>query len=273
MIKRIEPNNNIFNSEEFKKDKYEFSILIKNLPSKTLELYSDEENYVLCRGGLEWPTWIWTKNNLDASLIPEIEEGINLYRLDRDTRYTCKRELYELLKKDNFEGLGDYYMEMGYLECDKTIPPKQTDGYLDKATLEDKDVLIKFIYNEHKEIGDIKELTFEEAETNFVKRIEDGNYYVWKNSEGKIVAQANYSIQDGSAKIAGVYTEPDARGKGYAANLIYQLTNKVLAEGHKVSLYTDYGYIPSNKAYKNVGYVDKDVLINFSCQKVKNKAI
>ena len=69
--------------------------------------------------------------------------------------------------------------------------------------------------------------------------------------------------------MSGVYTVPEARGKGYAANIIYQLTNKALADGYHVSLYTDYKYIPSNKAYKNVGYVDNDVLINFSCNRVK----
>ena len=61
----------------------------------------------------------------------------------------------------------------------------------------------------------------------------------------------------------------NVRCKGYAANLIYYLTNEVLAKGYHVSLYTDYNYIPSNKAYKNVGYVDDDVLINFSCKSLK----
>ena len=68
-------------------------------------------------------------------------------------------------------------------------------------------------------------------------------------------------------------TIPEARGKGYAASLIYQLTNKVLKDGYHISLYTDYKYIPSNKAYKNVGYIDDDVLINFSCTKKNIKSL
>ena len=89
------------------------------------------------------------------------------------------------------------------------------------------------------------------------------------NYEGKIVCQANYNVVDGNAKMGGVYTLPEERGKGYAANIIYNLTNKALKEGYHVSLYTDYRYIPSNKAYKNVGYVDEDILINFSCKELK----
>ena len=267
MIKRILPDNKIIYSKEFQKDKYKFALILQNLDSEELELYSDEENYVLCRGGKKWPTWIWTKDNFDKSLLPEIEEAIDLYRLDVDTRFTCKKELYDMLQKDNYPYLGDYYFEMGFLVCEKTKKPKEVDGHIDYATEKDRDILTRFIYNESREISDVNDQSMEEANETFEKRLALGTYYVWKNSKEEIVAQACYRILDGNAKIAGVYTIPNERGKGYAANLIYQLTNKVLEEGNHVSLYTDYEYIPSNKAYKNVGYVDKDVLINFSCTK------
>ena len=127
MIKKIKPDNKIFNSKDFQKDKYKFFLILQNLDSKSLELYSDEENYILCRGSIKWPTWIWTKDNIDVSLLAEIEEAIELYRLDVDTRFTCKKELYDLLKNNNYESLGDYYFEMGYLVCEKTIKPKQCE--------------------------------------------------------------------------------------------------------------------------------------------------
>jgi GNAT superfamily N-acetyltransferase len=272
MIKRIESNNKVFNSEEFQKDKYKFFLILQNLSSNNLELYSDEKNYVLCRGGVNWPTWIWTQDNLNKKLLPEIEEAIDLYRLDIDTRFTCKKELYNLLKKD-YKNLGDYYFEMGYLVCNKTIKPKETDGCCKLVSENDKEILTKFIYNESREISDVKELSFEAAQSDFDKRLAQGNYYVWKNKNNKIVAQAFYKVIDGNAKISGVYTLPEERGNAYAANLIYELTNKALKEGNHVSLYTDYNYIPSNKAYKNVGYKDSDILINFSCSKKITKVL
>jgi len=270
MIKSIKAGNKIFESQEFQKDKSKFQLILQNLESETLELFSDEENYVLCRGNLKYPTWIWTKDNFDKSLLTEIESAINLFRLDVDTRYTCKKELYDLLVKDNYDGLGDYYFEMGYLECNKTIQPKHVDGYLDTATRDDEQTLTNFIYEESREMERQKELSLEEAKEIFEKRMDMGTYYVWKNDSGKIVAQAIYRITDGGAKVAGVYTPPEERCKGYAANLIYNLTDKLLSEGKHVSLYTDYKYIPSNKSYKNVGYIDNDVLINFSCNRVKD---
>ncbi len=69
MIKSIKSNNKIFKSKEFQKDKYKFFLILQNINTEQVELYSDEENYVLCRSGKEWPTWIWTKDNFDKFLM------------------------------------------------------------------------------------------------------------------------------------------------------------------------------------------------------------
>jgi len=84
---------------------------------------------------------------------------------------------------------------------------------------------------------------------------------------------ASYCIIGNQAKISHVYTPVEERSKGYAANLIYHMTNDLLDKGYIPLLYTDYNYIPSNKAYINVGYEDTGILINFSCSKEKNADI
>lgn len=82
---------------------------------------------------------------------------------------------------------------------------------------------------------------------------------------------ASYSLTENQAKISHVYTPIEERKKGYAANLIYLMTNDILSKGYVPLLYTDYNYIPSNKAYINAGYEDTGILINFSCSKQKIK--
>lgn len=52
-MKMIDKNNRIFSSEEFQKDKYKFNLILQNLNSENLELYSDEENCIVCRGSKE----------------------------------------------------------------------------------------------------------------------------------------------------------------------------------------------------------------------------
>ena len=80
---------------------------------------------------------------------------------------------------------------------------------------------------------------------------------------------ANYDEVDGQAKLSHVYTPINERGKGYASNLVYSITNGLLKRGLVPLLYTDYNYIHSNKAYINAEYEDTGILINFSCSKIK----
>ena len=51
------------------------------------------------------------------------------------------------------------------------------------------------------------------------------------------------------------------------------MTNDILERGLVPLLYTDYNYIPSNKAYINAGYEEKGILINFSCSKEKKETL
>lgn len=88
--------------------------------------------------------------------------------------------MYNLLKNDNYKNLGDYYFEMGYLVCNKTIKPKETDGECIKATINDIEVLTNFIYNESREISDVKDLSIEKAKQKVEEKLKMSTYYVWK---------------------------------------------------------------------------------------------
>lgn len=272
-MKKITKDNKIFNSPEFQKDKYKFNIILKNLPSPTLELYSDEENYIICRGSTKWPTWIWTKDNFDKSKLSEIEQLINLYltEAERD-KFTCKKDLYDLLLSNNFDKINqEDYFEMGFLICYQTKQPKPCDGTLSIPTEEDRETLIEYWYADNQEMNGVEKITMEKAIEDVDGFLTSGTFYVLRNPRGKIVSMASYSIVGEQAKLAHVYTPQEERGKGYAANLIYLMTNDLLNRNLVPLLYTDYNYIPSNKAYINAGYEDTGILINFSCSKTKEK--
>ena len=264
-------DNEIFSSDEFQKDKYKFNLILKNLSSPELELYSDEENYIICRGSKKWPTWIWTKDNFDKSKILEIEELIKMYLTEKDKdKFTCKKELYDLLVERNFESLNlDDYFEMGFLICNKTLKPKECDGTISYPTEGDKEILTKYWYDDSQEMNGAEPISIEQAKEDVEEFLKSGKFYILRNQEGKIVCMASYSLTENQAKISHVYTPIEERKKGYAANLIYLMTNDILSKGYVPLLYTDYNYIPSNKAYINAGYEDTGILINFSCSKQK----
>lgn len=273
IMKKIDANNKIFLSEDFQNDKYKFHLILKNLPSPDLELYSDEENYIICRGSKKWPTWIWTKDNFDKFKISEIEELIKLYLTDEDKdKFTCKKELYDLLVERNFENINlEDYFEMGFLICNETIKPKECDAKLSLIVEADKETLVNYWYEDSREMNGVEPVSIEQAKNDVEEFFKSGNFYILRNLEEKIVCMASYSLTGNQAKISHVYTPIEERKKGYATNLIYLMTNDILSKGYIPLLYTDYNYIPSNRAYINAGYEDTGILINFSCSKTKSK--
>ena len=273
-MKQIGSDHKIFRSDEYQKDKDKFYLINQNLKSDTVLLYSDEENYVICRGAIGWPTWIWTKDNFDITKLNEIMEVIELYLTDDDKdKFTCKKELYDLLVEAEFDKMNlDDYFEMGTLSCKKTKKPRQCDGEISTPSISEKEILVKYWFDDSQEMNGVNPISMEQAERDVQKMLDSNKFYIWKNGNGKIVCMANYSELEGQAKISHVYTPIDERGKGYAANLIYHMTNHLLERNLVPLLYTDYHYLPSNKAYINVGYDDTGILINFSCSKEKNKS-
>lgn len=272
-MKQIDVNNKIFFSEEFQKDKYKFYLITQNLKSEFVVLYSDEENYVICRGAVKWPTWIWTKDNFDLEKLAEIEQLIELYLTDNEKdKFTCKKELYDLLVNDEYDKLNlEDYFEMGTLFCRQTKKPRECDGKIGIPTIDDKATLTQYWFDDSQEMNGVDPISMEQATEDVQKMLDSNKFYIWQNEEGKIVCMANYSEVDGQAKLSHVYTPVDERGKGYAANLIYSMTNDLLKRDLVPLLYTDYNHIPSNKAYINAGYEDTGILINFSCSREKKK--
>lgn len=74
----IDKNSSAFNLSEFIQEQYRFNIIFKNLDSLTLEMYSDEENYIIYSSSKKWPTWIWAKDNFDIRKIDIKFDGIIL---------------------------------------------------------------------------------------------------------------------------------------------------------------------------------------------------
>lgn len=272
-MKQIDKNNKIFNSKEFQKDKYKFDLIYKILENDNALLISDEENYIIARGDVKYPSWIWTKDKISQEKVQELEEVLKLYlRENKKDKFVCKKELYEQFLNDDLKILNkEDYFEMGTLICNKVNKPKITDGKIDRVKKEELDIISKFWYLSTHEMNNVAPLTIEQAKKDAKQMIESDNFYIWRNKEGKIVCMAIYVVNNGQAKVSHVYTDEEERGKGYSANLIYEITKKILEDGLIPLLYTDYNYYYSNKSYKNAGYEDTGILINFTCSKNKLK--
>ncbi len=276
-MKTIDKNNRIFQSNEYKKDKYLFSVFETKINDENARIISDGENYVITNESEDrWPR-IRTKDNFDRSKLNEIEESIRLYLVKDKTTLTSKKELYDALVENNFEWIdrSDYF-ELWFMKCERLRDTKPNDGRLDRARLEDKDIIAKYIYNFENFMDDsitnYSSKTPEEIKEECMKRTEqemsNPNFYVLRNANDKIVCMTRYTIySDRTGKVWLVYTPDEERGKWYAAKLVHELTKMILEEWYVPVLYTDKNYPNSNKAYANAGYEDGGSLVSFSIVK------
>lgn len=254
-----------FQIKEFQEEKDMFYLLLLISHSDEKLIFSDKKNYIIARSNPGLPVWIWSKDNLSQELIMEIEKIIKEHYLhDEITPFTCKKELYEALEK-NFE-CSDYF-EMGFLSCLKVKNIKKIDGFLDHPNYGDKTTLAKYWQNNEKELQSRQDITFENALEEVEDWLENDNFYVWRNQNGKIVSMASFGIEENFAKITHVYTPKEERCKGYCTNLIHSLTINLLQEGLHPILYTDYHYLASNHTYQKVGFQDQGFLINFKIKR------
>ncbi len=270
---RVDANASVFKSKEYLKDKLKFYVLEQNLPSENLELHSDLENYVVCRGNKNYPTWVWTKDNFPLDKLKELKNTLTLYLLDGKTRFTCKQELYNLLV--DYENLNkEDYFKLGCLTCESYKEVNLPDCHLDHLRKEDFELVLDYWYLSNLEMKkDMpsenfkvnKEDLYEEALT----WVDNDTFYLLRDSEDNVVCMVKYQLLGDMAKLTHVYTPVKYRSKGYAKSVVNLVTKELLNKGYKVVLYTDYNNPRSNKAYLNAGFKEEEYLVNFTCSKSK----
>lgn len=258
---------NLFETEEYKRDKTKFFFVERNRKLASAKVYTDNQTYVACQGDTNLPVWVWTLENLSLNNLKDLKEVLTNYLDNCEVHVTSRREVYDYLVNTNYQYLEQSsYFEMGFLECNKVLEPTKCEGYLDKARLDEVDLLSEYVYLDREELQ-LDVLTRKEAYNKAVDLLNDDNFYVWRNNNGKLVAYLNYYVVDNQAKLGNVYTVKEERRKGYCANLVYNVTKNLLEQGYTPFLYTDYNYPNSNGAYKKVGYEDLGYLVNYTLKK------
>lgn len=270
MIK-INKDNIIFQSKEFEKDKYKFFIALKILADDNSCVYSDEKEYAIMQMNKNLPIWIWTSDNINSNYVDEIIETINLH-YNKSCKIICKKEFYNLLLEKGINIDKKMSKEIGTLFCKQTITPKIIKGNMELAKITDLDVLAKYWHDDYVEMEN-DNYSLAQAENDMKTMINEGNFYILKDEKEKIVCMARYTCINDVASINKVYSPVYERRKGYCSNLIYNLSNMLLSNGITPMLYTDFNYIPSNKAYQNVGYEKNGTLESFYLKEDKMKDV
>ncbi len=258
----------IFNNENFIKDKYKFSLVSHNLDYSEHEILSDGSSYAIVIGKPNKEIWIWTDDNIKPEKYQEMFNHLTDITEINDYSFVCTPEVYDYLKYDTSFPLNEPFVYDNYI-CNKPIEPKKCDAVISRATLEDKDT-IAIYWKENCEHFGYNDVSLELCLRFDESWIASGNFYVLKNSS-KIVSFLGYDVVDKTAEISHAYTAPSERGKGYMPYLIYNVSKLILGQGLTPVLNTDYSYTSSNNAYKKVGFEETGLMYSFSSARHLNK--
>lgn len=221
-------------------------------------LYSDLDSYIIGRINDEYPVWIWNSDSISDKSIGLLLEDLDSILVSGKNEITCSNMIYNSIK--NKYNITDY-LDISFLMCKKLIKPKDC-GNVKRAVLSDKDNLIELFKNDSIETEGI-ELSDEEANNEIDYFINIGKLYILEN-KGKILSMCCYNMLDEMIKLTCVFTPKEYRNNGYCEWLVYNVTSRLLKLGFKVLLYTDRNYLPSNRAYKKIGFKEYSVLSKFN---------
>ena len=219
-------------------------------------LYSDLDSYLIGKIYDDKSIWIWN-DKISDSLLNDLDKMLII----GDNEITCNYELYNILK-DKYDITDEYeIINYGIVNCVKS----KSIGNVVLADLDDRIELFSMFNNNSLE-SDHKELTDEELlnEINFFMR--HNSLYIVKDNN-KIISMCCFSKLDNMVKLTRVYTVPEYRNKGYCEWLVYNVTDKLMKDGYSVILYTRVDNIAGNRAYKRIGFIEKDKLVTFNINK------
>jgi uncharacterized protein len=136
----------------------------------------------------------------------------------------------------------------------RVITPRPTPGRMRHATMADLDLVAAwfraFIREALREEGDDARVTAEYWLTRPGRLL-----YLWED-DGRPVSMTGASGRTPNGiRIGAVYTPPELRGRGYASNLVAQVSQAQLDGGLRYCfLYTDLANPTSNHIYQEIGY-------------------
>lgn len=143
--------------------------------------------------------------------------------------------------------------------CPRPIEPsKKTNGMCVPATIEDVELVASYMDTFHIDCK-VDIMNIEAYREKARVLIKDGRLFLWLDGNDK-VAMCSYGISGEKGSINNVFTRPDMRRRGYAANIVYQVTKLVEAQKKLPVLYTDADYAASNACYEGIGYIKQGSL-------------
>lgn len=237
-------------------DEITFSVLISLLQRECTDIFTNHESVIVCYSNAPFPVWVWVKDAEQPEDVTAIAQCLKeAFPMEQGHYYNLSYELLEKLKETDA-----YFCQAGRktglishrLDAIQEIH-HPCDGQRCVVQQEDLERLIPIWQDMVFEMEGIQHEA-EFCRQKILRHIQRRSLFLWKNEEGETVAITGRGDMGKYSKVNAVYTLPGYRRKGYAINLVHQVTQDILKDGLIPILYTDADYIASNSCYEKIGY-------------------
>lgn len=260
LLIKFSEKDNILDSKPFIDDEVQFNLLHLIRESKLPYLFTNKnKSIIIGQSTPSYPAWIWTTNQITNEEIEELKNDFNeLYKEMDKLVFVAKSDIaitlaehYSAIRQIKYS----VYLQMESFHCPSIMKPKSVQGLLRKATINDINVISEFLSGFIYDC--FGKMTTPEQQLQTAKMyIESENLYILCNNN-EIISMSNIAHRSKRhVRINEVYTKPDMRGKGFGAKIVSELCEIILSEHRVPVLYTDLANPASNKAYKNVGFIE-----------------
>lgn len=237
-------------------DDAEYVFLADALEGEGAEVFSDGETAIICSPSVGAPIWIWCDDGTGIDTILAIGETIK-------DRFPLER--YEIIMDEVLaERLcaADVYFKERHevreiLVC--ILDVLRLDGYCNGlgrcavAVYTQREALAKMWQTAAFEMEGY-DFPLEKCRENAEILIDDNRYFVWQDAMGEITSGVTVNYIGKFANIATLYTPKDHRRRGYAMNLICDVSDMLICEGYTPMLYTYADNVAANECYKKIGF-------------------
>ena len=135
------------------------------------------------------------------------------------------------------------------------IPPRPAPGEMVRADQSHKDLLADWVRAFHEEaMRTGPEQDWQRMAERWIKGI-GRTAWLWVDGDRVVSLTGVGGLTPHGIRVGPVYTPPEDRGRGYASNLVAQLSQLQLDAGRQfVFLFTDLANPTANKIYQDIGY-------------------
>jgi ribosomal protein S18 acetylase RimI-like enzyme len=124
------------------------------------------------------------------------------------------------------------------------------EGHLRQAGPSDRSLMLLWTRAFQNEIGE----PTNDIELRVDRGLAAGQFWLWDNNKERTSMAVGREPVQGVVRLAGVYTPPEQRKRGYAEACVHALSKHLRGAGYRCILYTDLGNPTSNSIYRRIGY-------------------